>query len=215
MQPVFRLGWTLEYEMLFYILVAVFLPLRRRLAMPLVVATVLGLALLGSLLRPSQPQLAFWTDPIVMEFAFGVLLAFCMLEGVRLSGWTRLALALAGLVVLSLDGTAHGVDRALSFGVPAACLVAAASLKEKRETPPSLARLFRLLGDASYALYLTHLFPMRALREVASRLHVSGGIGITLYIVASLVAAFALAVAVNAWFEKPATRTARLMLRAA
>jgi exopolysaccharide production protein ExoZ len=215
MQPVFRLGWTLDYEMLFYFVVALFLPLRRRLAMALAATAIIVIALAGALLRPTQPQLAFWSDPIVIEFVFGVLIAACLLEGVRLARWARLALLIAGLAMLALDGTAHGIHRALGFGVPAACIVAAAALGAERQTPPALAWLFVLLGDASYALYLTHLFPTRALREIGVRLHLAGGIGIAVYILASLIAASALALAVNAWFEKPATRTARLVLRAA
>jgi len=213
--PVYRPGWTLEYEMLFYLTVAVFLSFRRRAALPLIAATVIAFALSGALLHPVQPQLAFWTDPIVIEFVYGMLIAACLIEGVSLSRATRLALIVTGLAALALDGTAHGVHRAFSFGLPAACIVAAVALGAERQTPPALARFFVLLGDASYALYLTHLFPMRALRDIGPGLHLTGGIGIAVYIVSSLIAASALALAVNAWFEKPATRTARLVLRAA
>lgn len=215
MQPVFRLGWTLNFEMLFYLIVALCLPVRRGVALALIAFIVIAVALAGALLRPAQPQLAFWTDPIVIEFAFGVLLAMCVFEGVQLSAPARLALLIAGLLILALDGTAYGINRAFSFGLPAACLVAAAALGAERRTHPGLARVYLLLGDMSYALYLTHLFPMRALREVGARLHLAGTIAITAYVIASLAAASVLAICVNAWFEKPATRTARLVLRSA
>src|SRR6202040_2750319 len=127
----------------------------------------------GALLRPAQPQLAFWTDPIVLEFAFGVLLAVCVFEGVQLPTPARLAVLIAGLLGLAIDGTAYGINRAFSFGLPAACLVAAAALGAERQMHPGLARIYLLLGDISYALYLTHLFPMRALREVGARLHLA------------------------------------------
>jgi hypothetical protein len=56
---------------------------------------------------------------------------------------------------------------------------------------------------------------MRAFREVGAKLHLAGTIGITAYVIASLAVASVLAICVNAWFEKPATRTARLVLRVA
>ena len=214
MQPVFRLGWTLNYEMLFYLIVAALLPLSRRLAIPLVAAAVIAVAGAGALFGPTQPQLAFWTDPIVLEFAYGVLLAAAWFAGLRLPTPLRLALAAAAIPMMLLNGTAHGIDRAFAFGLPAACLVAAGALGTERRANPALARTCLLLGDMSYALYLTHLFPMRALREVWARLH-PGGIGIAAYILVSIAVASLLALGVNAWFEKPATRTARVVLRTA
>lgn len=215
MQPVFRLGWTLNFEMLFYLIVALCLPFRRGVALAIVPAAVIALAVAGASLGLAQPQLAFWTDPIIIEFAYGVLLAACLFRGVQLSPLARLTLLIVGLLMMALDGTTHGINRAFSFGLPAACLVAAAALGTERPMRPGLARLCVLLGDVSYALYLTHLFPMRALREIWARLHLTGTIGITSYVIATLAAALLLALCVNVWFEKPATRTARLVLRAA
>ncbi|MGH7210255.1 MAG: acyltransferase family protein, partial [Acetobacteraceae bacterium] len=73
--PVFRPGWTLEYEMLFYGVVALFLALRLRLALPLIAAAIAGLAAANALWHPRNTQLDFWTDPIVLEFGYGVALA--------------------------------------------------------------------------------------------------------------------------------------------
>ena len=83
-QPIFRLGWTLNYELLFYTIFAVFLPLPRRWATTGVIATILALAGAGVLFRPAQPQLLFWTDPIIVEFAAGMLVAGHEVSG---TGW--------------------------------------------------------------------------------------------------------------------------------
>lgn len=212
--PVYRPGWTLEYEMLFYLIVALCLCFRWRLATVLIAAAIAVLAGLGALLGIRQPQLAYWTDPIILEFAYGVLIAACLLAGVRIPTALRLALLIVGLVAIAADARAYGVHRAFSFGPAAACIVAAAALGPERRLHPRLAAVCVLLGDMSYALYLTHLFPMRALREIWERLHPTGW-AIAAYIVTSLVAAAILATFVNAWFEKPATRTARFVLRTA
>ena len=215
MQPVFRLGWTLEYELLFYTIVALFLPLRRALAMGLVAITVAALVLAGALLQPEQPQLAYWTDPIALEFIYGVVLAACCFGGICLSAPVRIGLVVVALLAIGVDGTLYEVHRAFAFGLPAACLVAAAAVGSERKLHPRLAAICVLLGNMSYALYLTHLFPMRALWVLWLKLHLTGGFAVATYIPASLGAAALLAVGVNAWFEKPATRTARLVLRTA
>ena len=83
-QPVLRLGWTLEYEMLFYALVACALPLRRAggaarrwwPCWPL-------LALAGQARCVRAAPLAFWTDPIVLEFALGIAVAVAARRGWR------------------------------------------------------------------------------------------------------------------------------------
>lgn len=212
--PLYRPGWTLEYEMLFYAIVAAFLVLRLRLAIPLIAASVVALAAAGALWRPVQPQLAYWSDPIVIEFAYGVLLAAAVVGGVRIPRWVQLAAVAAGILGFGSFGTAYGVHRAFSFGIPAACLVAAMLGRQPRPQA-LLARTCVVLGNMSYALYLTHLFAMRAVAEVWIKLHWFGPVGTPTYIVASLAAAVVLAIAVNHWFEKPATRTARLVLRAA
>ena len=214
MFPLYRPGWTLEYEMLFYGIVAVLLAVRLRFAVPLIAAIVAALPAAGALWRPAQPQLLYWTDPIVIEFAYGVLLAYAVLAGARIPRWAQLACVAAGVLGFAFYGTAHGVHRAFSYGIPAAFLVAA-SLGSQPKQHARLARTCVLLGDMSYALYLTHLLPTRTIGAVWTRLHLFGPIGIATYILVTLAAAAALALAVNYWFERPATRTARFVLRAA
>ena len=46
-QPVLRVGWTLNYEMLFYALVACALPLPRRVALPVLLAALAALVMAG------------------------------------------------------------------------------------------------------------------------------------------------------------------------
>ena len=65
-----------------------------------------SLALAGSLLRPTQVQLAFWTQQIILEFLFGCLLALLHRQGVTLSAWTALFLVVL-LASRGLTGTDH------------------------------------------------------------------------------------------------------------
>ncbi len=213
-QPVFRLGWTLNYEMLFYAIFTPFVMLSRRWAVLGVVAAIGALVAVGQLTWTGNPQIGFWTDPIVGEFAFGVLLGALRLDGVQLSRPVRLGLIAAGLAIMLVIGVDDTPTRALSYGIPAACFVAAVSFGSGRAGTSLIARGGLLLGDASYALYLVHLFPTRLLREIWWRLHLIGTAGIVSFIVVSMIASCAIAVGVHVWVERPLVRAARRLLRA-
>ena len=127
-QPVFRLGWTLNYELLFYTVFALFIPFRRKSAVAGVSVVIGALAVGGLLFRPSNPQLVFWTDPIIIEFVVGMLVASLLLGGVRVDMRVRFALAAAGVVLLFFEGTSDGPWRLVSYGLPATLFLAAAVL---------------------------------------------------------------------------------------
>lgn len=202
-QPVFGLGWTLNYEMLFYAVFALCVPLRRPAA---IAAAVLALGLLVALAQVTAlpGPLAFWSDPIVLEFLFGVLLAGSLPLGWRLRGGARLALAAFGAALFCLDLSAS-LPRPLAFGLPALLLVAAAVLGRPGAALPAAERVAVLLGDASYAIYLTHPFPMRALAIVWPRLHLPAG----LYPAVALAAILAVGLAVHVAVERPLMRRLR------
>jgi peptidoglycan/LPS O-acetylase OafA/YrhL len=215
-QPVLSLGWTLNYEMFFYVLMALVLPLRIGSALALLVLVLIGLVALGLPLEAPQPW-AFWTHPIMLEFAFGVGLGWLRLRGVSLDRLTRTCLALGGLGYLAANLTALGegyaVMRPLGWGLPAACLVAAAALGPDR--PAQASRLTRLgvrIGDASYALYLVHPFVIRPIAGVAAVLGVAGPAGLWGFIVAALAGAILASLAVHWLFERPATAWLRRRL---
>ena len=73
--PILGLGWTLNYEMYFYVIFAVMLFLPRRIGLWSLAVLFCALALLHPAIDPAQVQLSFWTDPIILEFLFGIGLA--------------------------------------------------------------------------------------------------------------------------------------------
>lgn len=219
-QPVFSLGWTLNYEMLFYALFAAGLLLRRgRAATVACVGLCLaGLVIAGQLFVLPMP-LSWWGQPIVLEFAAGMVIGLVHAAHIRLGPGMRAALALAGLALLALVAAIPSgplVMLALS-GLAATLLVAAAALGQPQAGASrwpmlpmgrfAMARLVMArLGDASYALYLTHPFVLRAGREVFSRLGLSSP---SLFIALMLVATCLVALAVWRWFERPTARAVR------
>ena len=202
-QPVLRLGWTLQYEMLFYTIIACALPLRRVTGLAAILAAIGALAVTGQIVAFAAAPPAFWTDPIVLEFALGVIVAIAARRGQR-GGWPMLPLLLASLLLAAVPGD-HG--RVVARGIPAALLVLCALAWR------GLPRWLILLGDASYALYLVHPFPMRAIRVAFARLHVPAAAAVPLYLVATMAACLGLAVALHVLLEQPILRWGRSRLR--
>jgi exopolysaccharide production protein ExoZ len=216
-QPLYSLGWTLNYEMFFYALFAIAIRFPRRLSVPALIATLILLVLFGNAFAPLPQPLAFWSDPIILEFAFGMALGWASAEGFFLNRPARLAFALAGLALMAVDLSRPwelALPRPLAYGLPATFLVASAALAspERRSAENLLIRWGVVLGDASYALYLLHPFVIRALRELVTRTTIAAQIGPWGFVMVSILCAAAAAICVNRVFERPITRLARRLL---
>jgi exopolysaccharide production protein ExoZ len=217
-RPVYDLGWTLNYEMFFYAAFALFLALRRETAVALVAASLAVFVIVGALFPPHNPQLFFWTQPIVLEFVFGMSIALLKRNGYALPTILRYALIAIGAAVFFHDFldsvaqpriwlTANDFLRVAGWGIPAAMILAGAVLKERERLGDNVfVRTGKLLGDASYALYLCHPIVMSAFAVgwfalgLNNRLpaYLGAGMSIVLAIIASLL--------VYLWFEHPLTR---------
>nr|WP_255616674.1 acyltransferase [Microvirga puerhi] len=214
-QPLYSLGWTLNYEMFFYLLFAAVLTLPLRRAVGLLTLALVLIVLAGRLIALPQP-LAFWTDPIILEFAFGLSLGWLYVEGVTLSRqtrWVLVAIALAALA-LNLIGLRSNLNemRPLAWGIPAALLVAAAALSKTHRPPSALTRFGVLTGDASYAIYLVHPFVIRGIGVVIARSGIDTILGPWGFILLSLAATLAVSLLVHRFFERPVTAFIRARL---
>lgn len=156
--PLFVIGWTLNYEMAFYAVFALFIGFRERAALALTAGAIVLIAICGSLFAPEALALRFWTDPIILEFVAGIGLYGLHRGGLlRLSRVARLGLGAAALGVLALHCADPGPWRAAVWGMPAAALVAVALAWSETTEAPSRGSRAALAGDLSYAVYLAHL----------------------------------------------------------
>ncbi len=171
-QPLFFLGWTLNYEMFFYALFAAALALSGgRIARTtwLAAAALLALLLVGLAARPAGVIARFYTDPILIEFAFGMALGLLHWRGLTMNRWLALALAVAGAMLLLGQELRPAQHRAIYAGVPGLMIVAAMLSLEARGWAWR-ARPVQLVGAASYALYLCHPFVTQALARLSARI---------------------------------------------
>lgn len=202
-RPVMALGWTLNLEMFFYLLfaIAMLFPLRRGLvALGLTLSI---LALIGAIWRPTQVQIAFWTQPIILEFLFGCLLALVYRRGVRIPAGAAAALVALGLAAMfrlpGIDDPAL-LPQVLRLGLPAVLVVAGAALN--RGGTPRFAWPLAALGDASYSLYLSHPFALRPLRDIWVRL-IGETLPLEIYLMVALVVAAFSAILLYRLIEQP------------
>ncbi len=193
--PVLPVGWTLTYEMLFYVLVSLALLLQwpiLAIAGPALGAFVLAGIALGS---------DGFANTIVAEFVFGVFIGIAIRRGVRLPPGVALILMGGGLAVLITGPVVSGVLRPLTWGVPAWCIVAGAVALED-QLAPKLPRWLLDTGDASYSIYLMHLFVIPVVYLDVARL-VPDTLWLPAMVVGSLLASAAVGRLCYIWIEKP------------
>lgn len=156
--PLIVPGWTLNYEMFFYLLFAAALLAPARLRPWLLTAALVGLALLRPLGDATNPLWATYTNPLLLEFGAGVWLGKAWSEG-RLPGsgvgWSLIGLGLLGFAAGALSGVDVDRARVVLWGLPALALVTGAVSLERAGPLPHWWPL-RALGDASYSVYLVH-----------------------------------------------------------
>jgi len=173
--PVLVQGWTLNFEMFFYVLFAgaLFLPRQWRL---IFLTVVFGLFFTAGLIwDPESAALATYTRPIILEFLGGVFIAELWLR--RKVAGTSLGLAcvgaaLCGFATIYLMGAEF--DEFICGPLAMALVFGMVSL----ETGGSIGRVpvLTYLGDASYSIYLWHTLTISVAVKAAAFLGLDGGL---------------------------------------
>ena len=152
--PVVYVGWSLEYEMYFYLAAALLMALTRD-AWRNIVIIFSALAMIGRIpgVDAGLGNYAFFADPMILEFVLGVIVGSVFVNG-RVS-WSMQVTAACAIAALLVTDPAN---RVIVSGVPSACLVAAAAVVGRRRIDPSWPELaLARLGDASYSIYLAQV----------------------------------------------------------
>ncbi|UII73846.1 acyltransferase [Pseudomonas sp. HN11] len=160
--PLLGVGWTLNFEMLFYVLFSFALSVRASYRL-WVVATLLYLACyIGPTLGLAS---GFYSNGIVLEFLMGIVIGMLYRRGLcRTKPW----LPLLGIVGASM-AVYHGADlpRALEWGIPSAISVISCVALEPYFKG---SRFLKMLGDCSYSVYLIHVPVLAAGQLIAKRM---------------------------------------------
>jgi exopolysaccharide production protein ExoZ len=204
--PVLVQGWTLNYEMFFYVIFALTLLLPKNARLTAMLALFPALALAGVFGGGTSPLFLVYTDQIMLEFVAGILLARLFelgYRGSRRAGYFLLGAGMIGYGLVAITDLAH--PRLIVWGVPA-FLVVAGLLAVELNGALIRSRVLTLAGDASYSIYLTHGITISLLGKFAGALPSP--------VLLALCLSMSTAVGIAVWWtvERPLTQTIQGMI---
>lgn len=184
LQPLLFVGWTLNYEMFFYLLFAVAMRISHAWRGAISAGVLVVLVALGAVFDDTSPVWVFYTSNIQLDFVIGIL-SYTIYQ--RSRPWRtaidtrtwRAALAVTAvaiLAVLPLTGPAlpaFGVDLLQRVPVALAYLMLLMALSAS-----PLPRPLVLIGDASYSLYLFHPYVVFGFERVLGLFDLPGVAGL-------------------------------------
>lgn len=167
-QPLLWLGWSLIFEIYFYLILTAFLVWTPRFVLRNTAIFLCGMVAVGALIGIHRPLLILWMNPMILEFVFGCMVGMLYAQRTdsmaKAGRWVALlgALLLAATIFTGYGQASEagyilaGQDcwlRVTVWGIPSALLVGGAIFWNPalRSLP---ARLLVFLGDASYSIYL-------------------------------------------------------------
>jgi exopolysaccharide production protein ExoZ len=207
-RPLATQGWTLNLEMLFYVVFAVALMFSRRIGFAILFGS-LGLLVTARVcgLLPGV-VLNFWGQPIVLGFLSGAVIGILYNRGVRLSAWWSVPLLVIGFGTLFMrpSGEEDELWPFLSCIIPSAAVLAAVALGPQIDERRRLWLPALLIGDASYSLYLLHPFMLRPIYFVWLKASLGTVFPLWAFVPAGFAVAIASAVVTYRYFERPLTR---------
>jgi peptidoglycan/LPS O-acetylase OafA/YrhL len=225
--PLVQVGWSLSYEMIFYLvffcmIVCVKKPWFPRALMLWSLAVLTGRAAIaldssGTLLRVF-PRATFLFSPYVLEFVAGCFIGLAFLK-LRFAAGKISVIVAAALFTLeavvfqaiNYSDNSGIIVRVLLFGPPAALLVYGLLAWEGETGLPKVPRWIIRCGDMSYSIYLVHLLVIHFAYRYAFRVFDYSGVRPLFMVVAAAVALGA-SVIFYKLVEKPFSLWIRLRL---
>lgn len=163
LSPVLVVGWTLNLEMPFYMLMAGCLAFGRSYLLATIGALFTVFLLANSLTSLGYfPR--FYAGSVWLEFGLGIFLAVLLKRSSAIPPWVGIVSAAIGFAFIAWLWRGHKVpaDELISGGIPACLIVAGFVIAEPYFKGRWLQPLV-LLGDASYAIYVVHLLLLNPL----------------------------------------------------
>ncbi len=171
--PLLMVGWTLVYEMYFYLVFASFMLAPQKHLLKLLLSWAVGIVLVhffrpNPITRNMISSTILLTSPLCLEFIGGCLAAVMLHNGFFHWRRTCFALGVFCLIVNSIWAWAdhsitiiNPVHRLLLFGLPYVAIIYGAVAMEMNDGRVFLSFL-RPIGDASYSIYLSHTIIINA-----------------------------------------------------
>lgn len=203
--PIVAPGWSLIFEMYFYFVFALSLFLTNRYRVPFITLVITIVFITGTLNHTGESATAqFFAESMVFEFILGMYLAVAWKSGFRLPSSTAWYLLLFATCLLFLDLPG---PRIFEFGVPSALIVMACLFIRIKEYNWAV-----FLGDASYALYLSHIFTLGVMRKFVAPLLGEGQIAAYLFVALSMIVCTIVSIFIHKYVDNWLLRHERLLI---
>lgn len=204
--PTLFVGWTLNYEMFFYALFSLGLAFpKHRIGLAVTAFAIVALVAVGLVFESENVFFRFYTNPIMLEFVFGMALALLADSFPQRAGFASKIIvavvavaALAAVVLLPMFSSQSNV---LTAGAPAVIVVICAVALERWGWRIE-SKAWLAVGAASYALYLTHPFVTQVAQKFGLGLATNPAMSVVL-ILTTLVGVVAVAVITHRALEAP------------
>ncbi len=169
--PVMQVGWTLNYEILFYALIVLAL-FRRQPVLKFTAAVFIIFTVINIFSSPGFPYGYGFLNPIMLKFVMGMLVAKLCRRGYTVNPWVGGIAVLFSFAIMFSSGDLPIWWRWVYWGLPSMIIVAVVTLSESvlRNFIP---KLLTTLGDSSYSLYLFHTFTIPLLGTLFVKFHLA------------------------------------------
>ena len=195
MKPLLQLGWTLNYEMFFYLLVWIAIFITRH-SLIFVSALLIFLFLIFAFLIQDRPSSNFLGNDIILEFVLGIIAykiySSSLLKNISLFILSFIVIACFCLMIY-FQIKDFDTSRLLYYGLPSFFIVLCSVGLENylSHYKNYIVSFFVKMGDASYSTYLSHWYVVVFCRKILSeRLEIYNfysHIGVVLTLIISLI----------------------------
>jgi exopolysaccharide production protein ExoZ len=174
-QPILFVGWTINYEICFYVVMALSVFLIKRRASLLATAILLSIMGVSSLFADKSGIARFYSDPIICEFILGLIVYYCV-HAVPKALVLRLKYPLTAVMLVALFSLPlieafdlfPSLSLVIQFGPLSFLLIWSSCLLALSGNDLRYGILV-LIGDASYTLYLVHPYIEMALDRIVAK----------------------------------------------
>lgn len=205
--PVLQVGWSLSYEMLFYLILSLLILLRPKYSLPILSIWIVGILInLPNIDQNLYEHIIF--SPYNIEFLLGAIAAYIVKRSNIRLGWLALIIGIIGFLLswLSIQYGVFGkftVVRIFGFGLSSALIIIGSAAIDLRwgNLPKSNALFY--LGDASYSIYLIHFPVFRVLGKIFSVANIYNTLGLWLLTTIILIVTILIGCLFHNFTEKP------------
>lgn len=161
--PVLVPGWSINYEMYFYVVFGITLMAPAKFRLILLALFLFAIQALSSL--SSSPIAQFYSNPIILEFLAGAVIGYLYQHRWTPRSWATGSIFItAGLMYWWFTNIHGSANRFTGAGIAASLVVLGACSQATKQI--ALISLLQKIGDASFSIYIFHIFLLGLMRVV-------------------------------------------------